>query len=223
MGQFRTILYDIIKVAVGAWGVTWVEPWVGQVVPTWHIAVRYLIAATVVAIVLEFMLQVFLGRARIEVTWLNQGASISELHARIRKSSLESQPFSLHISTETNGWLGHQVLKWFCARGAQLHISIPEALIFPITDNSSKNSGRNEMMIKPDDLTRGFLVHLEQPPRRPGLWQYADVRWKNETTPSGKNFNIYYILHHEKPLMQFFLRRLVSCTSPVEHFQILGS
>jgi hypothetical protein len=216
------VLGSAFKVAIAAWGTIAIEPWPEQTFPMLGKPLQFLIAAIIAAVTLELLLQVFLGWPRIRVVWSVKGedAPISEVVARVRRSNKESQVFDLKISTPLGGWIGHQLLRFFTLSGAQLHIRIERASIVPTCELSSKVGG--VPTIVPDDSSNGFIVELGKAPRIPGPWHWADVRWRDESTPVGDEFNIDYVIHHKNPFIRVVLNALIWRSKNASCFRVVG-
>jgi hypothetical protein len=216
------VLGNAIKVAIAAWGTIAIEPWAEQTFPLLDKPLQFLIAAIIAAVTLELLLQIFLGWPRISVAWSVKGedAPISEVVARIRRSNKESQVFALKISTPLGGWIGYQLLRFYTLSGAQLHVRIERASIVPTCELSSKVGG--VPTIVPDDRSNGFIVDLGKAPRRPGPWHWADVRWRDESTPVGDEFNIDYVIYHKNRLVKFFLNALIWRSKNARCFRVVG-
>jgi hypothetical protein len=217
------VLGSAIKVAIAAWGTIAIEPWAEQTFPTLGKPLQFLIAAIIAAVTLEILLQVFFGWPRIRVAWSIKGedAPISEVVARVRRSNKESQVFALKISTPLGGWIGYQLLRLYMLSGAQLQIRIERASIVPTCELSSKVGGVPTVV--PDDRSNGFIVDLGKAPPRPGPWHWADVRWRDESTPVGDEFNIDYVIHHKNRLVKFFLNALIWRSKNASCFRVVGS
>ncbi|MFJ4268433.1 hypothetical protein ACIPY1_17895 [Paenarthrobacter nicotinovorans] len=216
-------LGSAIKVAIAAWGTIAIEPWAEQTFPLLGKPIQFLIAAIIAAVTLEFLLQIFLGWPRIRVAWSVKGedAPISEVIARIRRSNKESQVFSLKISTPPGGWVGYQLLRCCTLSGAELHIRIDRALVAPTCELVSKVGGVPTVV--PDDTSNGFIVDLGKAPRTPGPWHWADVRWRDESTPVGEEFNIHYVMHHHNRFVKFLLNALIWRSKNASCFRVVGS
>lgn len=217
------VLGNALKVAIAAWGTIAIEPWAEETFPSLGKPIQFLIAAIIAAVVMEILLQIFLGWPRISVVWSAKGeeAPLSEVVARIRQSNKVSQVFDLKIFTPQGGWIGYQFLRFYTLFGAQLQIRIERAPIVPTCELSSKVGGVPTVV--PDDGSNGFIVDLGQAPRRPGLWHWAEVRWRDESTPVGDEFNIDYIIYHENRLVKFFLNALIWRSNNASCFRVVGS
>lgn len=217
------VLGDAIKVAIAAWGAIAIEPWAEQTFPSLGKPIQFLIAAIIAAVILEILLQICFGWPRINVAWSVKGedAPISEVVARIRRSNKESQVFDLKISTPRGGWIGYQLLRLYTMSGAQLQIRIERASIVPTCELSSKVGG--VPTIVPDDRSNGFIVDLGKAPRKPGPWHWAEVRWRDEATPVGDDFNIDYVIHHRNHFAKFFLNALIWRSKYANCFRVVGS
>ena len=213
---------NAIKVACAVWGALWVEPWVEQTFPNAATAVNYLVAAVGAAVVLEILLQIFLGWPRVKIMWTIKGedAPISEIVARVRSRNQNSQVFSLRISTPSGGWLGYQLLRLYMLLGVKLQIRIERASIVPTCEASSKTS--DVVTVTPDDDFNGFTVDLGKAPRRPSPWHWADVRWMNESTPTGDEYNIDYVFHHKNYILKFLLNTLIWNSTNARSFRVVG-
>jgi hypothetical protein len=215
------VIRDAVKVAFAAWGALSIEPWAGATFPTLGKPLQFLLAAVIAAAVLEFLLQIFLGWPRIRITWSIKGedAPISELVARVRSANSVTQVFKLKISTPSSGWIGYQVLRLYMRLGGVLQIRIERASIIPTRESSSKSESLPT--VTSDDASNGFVVNLGQAPRRPGPWHWADVRWRDEATPIGDDFNIDYVFHHERRLVKFFLNILIWKSTNARYFRVV--
>ncbi|MEW1988180.1 hypothetical protein AB0365_08080 [Brevibacterium casei] len=219
--RFTSVLVDAVKVAIAAWAAIYVEPTVSEILPTVGAPLQYLIAALFTAVVLEVALQLFFGWPRIAVVWGVKGeeAPISEVLVRIRPGSSESQVFTLKISVPAGGWLGHLFLRSVIRPGARLVVGIEQASVVPTTENSFKTGGKPT--VAPDDEANGFAVELGKTPR-PGPWHWADVRWRDESTPRDDEFNISYSFRHPKPFTQFLLNTTIRRSTNARKFRIVG-
>lgn len=217
------ILADALKVAIAASGAIAIDPWVEQTFPALGKPLQTLVAAIIAAAILEGLLQLLFGWPRINIAWSVEGedAPILEVVARIRRNSKESQVFNLKISTPAGGWLGYQLLRWYTTSGAQLHIRIERASIVPTCEHSSKADGVPTVV--PDDRSNGFIVDLGKAPRKPGHWHWAKVRWRDEATPVGDDFNIDYVIHHPSRFKMFFLNALIWRSKNASRFRVVGS
>ncbi|PJJ55317.1 hypothetical protein CLV54_3207 [Compostimonas suwonensis] len=90
----------------------------------------------------------------------------------------------------------------------------------PTCEASFKTAG--VPTVAPDDATNGFIVDLGQVPRRPGPWHWADVRWRDESTPMDDEFNVEYVFNHVKPLSQFLLNLFIRRSTNVRKFRVIG-
>ncbi|WP_285241506.1 hypothetical protein [Pseudarthrobacter sp. MEB009] len=211
-----------MKVAMAAWTTLSLEPWAEQTFPMFGEPVQFLFAAIISAITLELLLQIFLGWPRIKVVWSVKGedAPISEVVARIRPGNAESQVYSLKVSAPSAGWLGYQILRLNALCGAQLQIRIDQASVVPTCEASSKTAGVPSVV--PDDRSNGFTIDLGKAPRRPGPWHWAEVRWRDESTPVGDEFNIDYVFHHKNPFMKLYLNALIWRSKNASFFRVVG-
>ncbi|NQX28301.1 hypothetical protein HQQ81_13215 [Microbacteriaceae bacterium VKM Ac-2854] len=216
------MLLDAVKVAVAAWAAIYVEPKVSEILPTIGAPLQYLIAALLTAAVLEVTLQLLIGWPRIAVTWSVKGEDgpISEVIARIRPASNESQPFIVKVSVPNGGWLARLALRSAIRPGALLRIRIEQASVVPTTENSYKKNGVPTTI--PNDETNGFIVDLGRPPG-PGPWHWAEVRWRDESTPRGDDFNILCTFQHPKPSKQFLLNLFIRRSMNARKFRVVGS
>lgn len=217
------VLWEAAKVAVVVWVVLAIEPAVADIFPKLDVGWRYLISATATALVLEIVLQVFLGWPRIVVQWSVKAepTPISSIVARVNKRNRNSQVFVVRVSTPPSGWLGYLILKGWMRLGVTLQIRIDRAAAAPTVDGASRENGIPS--IRPDDASRGVVVDLGRPPRRPGEWHWADVRWKAEGEPDGVELNVDYVLHHPNSFLRLLLRIFVWRTTNVRHFQLVGT
>ncbi|MFC0581129.1 hypothetical protein [Micrococcoides hystricis] len=218
--RFASVLFDAAKVAFAAWNVLWIEPWVDQfqsIGMPWSV----LIAALIAAIALEIVVQLLFGWPTILIEWSvkDEGAPLNELQARVRLSNPESQVFLLKISAARRGWLGHKVLRLVVDEQTELKISIERASIVPICELSSKVN--DLIAIKSNDEFNGFKVLLGKPPSRPALWHWAEVRWKDEQTPKGEEFNVEYSFYNKNRLRNWLLK-LIWRSANARHFRIVG-
>lgn len=158
----------------------------------------------------------------VAMDWAVKGedAPISEVVARIRRNNSESQVFSLKISTPPGGWIGHWLLRFYTRCGAQLKICVEQASIVPTCELSSKIQGAPSVV--PDDDSNGFIIELGRAPRRPGAWQWAEVRWRDESTPVGVEFNIDYVFQHRNRIIEFFLNALIWRSKNARCFRVVG-
>lgn len=220
------VLGDALKIAVAAWATLWIEPRTEEAFPALPEPVHYLIAAVVAAVLLELLLQILFGWPHIKVEWSDklESAPISEVRAKIRRSTSESQPFHLEVSVPSRGWIGHQLLRLYSRAEVTLHIQIEQARIVPTCENSSRvgSSPNRQPAVTSDDALNGFAVRLGRTPHRPGLWHYADVRWRDESTPRGPAFRIVYLIHHESPFVKFLLNILIWRSTNAQLFRVVG-
>lgn len=216
------VLANAVKIAVAAWGAVWIEPKVQEILPNAGEPIHYLLAAVLAASTLELLLQVILGWPRIRIAWAVKGedAPISEVVARVRKSTANSQVFSIKVSTPPGGWLGYQLFRGYMRLGVKLQIRIERAPIIPTCEGTSKFNGLPT--VAADDALNGFSLELGRAPRRPGPWHWADVRWRDEGTPTGDEFNIYYVFHHQNPFVKFLLNLLIWRSKNAHRFRVVG-
>ncbi|WP_100345974.1 hypothetical protein [Compostimonas suwonensis] len=216
------MLWDALKVAVAAWAVILLDPWLEETFPTVGDPIRFLVSAIVAALILELLVQFVFGWPTIKIAWRvkDEEAPISELAARIRPGNRESQVFSLKVSVPSGGLIGHHVLRRCFRSGAQLSIRVERASVVPTCEASFKTAG--VPTVAPDDATNGFIVDLGQVPRRPGPWHWADVRWRDESTPMDDEFNVEYVFNHVKPLSQFLLNLFIRRSTNVRKFRVIG-
>lgn len=216
------VVWDAIKVAIAAWVAISIDPWAQKTFPTLGKPLQFLIAAIIAAVVLEVAFQIFIGWPRIHISWrdTNEDVPISEIAARIRRSNSQSQVFSLKISTPSSGWVGYQLLRLYMRRPVQLRVGIERAAVVPTRESASKVGGVPS--VDSDDAAHGFTVYLGAAPRRPGPWHWADVRWRDEGTPTDDEFNIDYVLYHDKRLVRLLLNLLVRRSSNVRRFRVVG-
>lgn len=219
--RFIGVLLDAVKVAVAAWAAIYVEPTVSEILPTIGAPAQYFIAALLTAAVLEVVLQLIFGWPTIAVTWNVKGEEgpISEVIARIRPASSESQPFTLKVSVPNGGWLARLALRSAISPGVLLQIGIERASVVPTTENSYKANGVPTTV--PDDQTNGFLVDLGRPPG-PGPWHWAEVRWRDESTPTDDGFNILCSFRHPKPFQQLLLNLSIRRSMNARKFRVVG-
>lgn len=218
-----SVLGDALKVAVAAWSAIWIEPWVQAVFPAIGQPLHYFLAAAISAVTLEFILQIVLGWPRVKIMWAvkNEDVEIAEIVARMSERNPNSQVFNLKISTPNNGWLGYQILRGYMRLGLELHIRIDQALLVPTReDGGSKLDGLPA--IWPHDASNGFIVELGSAPRKSGPWHWADVRWRNEGTPTGDDFNIYYEFHHRNRTIKRILNCLIWRSKNAQIFRVVG-
>lgn len=216
------VLWDAAKVALAVWGVLAVEPFLEKDLPNLDEGWRYLISAIFAAIILEFLFQTVLGWPRIHVHWTvaAEDAPISEIVARVTKRKTDSQVFSLSISTPSGGWVGYQFLKFLMLLGVTLQIRIEQASLVPSVEKSRKVGERPT--VTPDDESKGFSIDLGKVPRCPGQWHWAEVNWRDETSPRGVDFNVDYILHHENAVARIILFTFVRRTTNARTFRVVG-
>lgn len=221
LNRFIGVLLEAVKVAVAAWAAIYVEPTVSAILPTIGAPLQYFIAALLAAAVLEVALQLLFGWPRIAVTWSVKGEEgpISEVIARIRPASSESQVFTLKVSVPKGGWLGRLALRSAIRPGVLLRIRIEQASVVPTTESSYKESGVPTTI--PDDETNGFIVDLGRPPR-PGPWHWAEVRWRDESTPRDDDFNVLCSFQHPKPFKQFLLNLFIRRSMNARKFRVVG-
>lgn len=219
--RFIGVLLDAVKVAIAAWAALYVEPTVSEILPNAGAPLQYLLAALFTAVVLEFALQLFFGWPRISVTWGVKGeeAPISEVLARIRPGSAESQVFTLKIAVPAGGWLGQLILRSAILPGTQLVVGIEQASIVPTTENSFKAGGIPTVVA--DDEAKGFAIELGKTPK-PGPWHWAEVRWRDESTPRDDEFNISCSFQHPKPSTQFLLNMFIRRSTNARKFRVVG-
>lgn len=224
--RFGGVLFDALRVAAAAWIALWIDPWTQETFPMLPVPVRFLMAAIIAAVTLEFLLQVLIGWPRINIEWTDraENAPLSEIRAKIRESTSESQPFHFEVAAASGGWLGHQILKLYFRAETTLHIQIERALIVPTCEHSSRaGTGPGRVLtVTADDSLNGFAVLLGRAPHRPSVWHFADVRWRDESTPIGSEFRIYYRIHHTKWFVRVLLNLLVRRTSNAQFFRVVG-
>lgn len=217
------VLGDAMKVTIAAWSAIWIEPWVEQAFPAFGTPLHYFIAAAIAAVILECILQIVLGWPRIKITWSvkNEDVEIAEIVARMGKRNPSSQVFNLKISTPNGGWLGYQLLRAYMHLGLELHIRVDRALLVPTReDGVSKTDGLPTVL--PHDASNGFVVDLGSAPRKPGPWHWADIRWRNEGTPTGDDFNIYYVFHHRNAAVKRLMNCLIWRSKNARKFRVVG-
>lgn len=219
--RFIGVLLSAVKVGIAAWAAIFVEPTVSEILPTVGAAAQYAVSALFTAFVLEVLLQLFFGWPTIAVTWIDKSEEvpISEVAARIRPGSSESQPFRLKVSVPPGGWLSRLVLVRAIRSGVKLGISIEQAAVVPTRENSYKLNG--VLTVTPDDASKGFVVDLGRPPK-PGPWHWADVRWRDESTPRDDEFNIVCSFQHANPTTQFFLNTFIRRSTNARKFRVIG-
>lgn len=217
------VLASALKIAVAAWGAVWIEPKVQEILPNAGEALHYLIAALIVASTLELFLQVFLGWPRIRIAWAVKGedAPITEIVARVRRTNANSQVFSIKVSTPPGGWIGYQLFRGYMCLGVRLQVRIERAPIIPTCEGSSKFNGLPT--VAADDVLNGFTLDLGRAPRRPGPWHWADVRWRDEGTPVGDEFNVYYVFDHKNPVIKILLNLLIWRSKNARCFRVVGT
>lgn len=219
--RFLGVLLEAVKVAIAAWAAIYVEPTVSEILPTIGAPLQYFIAALLTAIVLEVALQLLFGWPRIKVVWSDkgEGSPVSEVIARIRPGSSESQVFTLKVSVPKGGWLARMVLRSVIGPGVRLGIRIERASVVPTVENSYKDNG--VPMTTADDETNGFTVDLGRPPG-PGPWHWAEVRWRDEATPRDDDFNILCSFQHPEPFKQNLLNLFIGRSMNAHKFRVVG-
>lgn len=216
------VLGDALKVAGAAWGVLWLEPWTDQAFSNLDKGWRFLISAFIAAIFVELVWQLVLGWPRMEVHWAARGedVALTEIRAKASKRKPDTQAFHLRISAPSKGWLGHQILRLWMCFGVTLQIRIEQASVVPSVEDSHKVDTRPTTV--PDNESKGFGIELGRAPRRPGHWHWADVRWRDESSPPGVSFNVDYVLHHENAFVKFLLCTFVWRSAKARTFQVVG-
>lgn len=222
--ELKSITTDAVKIAVAAWGAFYIEPTIGQILPTVPTPLRYLISVLIPALVIAAFCQLCVGKAEIEIIWEDkkESAPLSEVRARVRKSNNNTQIFRLHVYDSTNGWIARRIMnRLFSDNQASLQIRIIGALVVPTCESSSKINGIPA--VSAEDESNGFTIRLGVTPARQGIWQYAEVRWRDEGTPRSPEFNIDYVFLHENQITERLLNRFIGRESNASAFRIVGS
>lgn len=218
--RIASVIWEALKVALTIWGVLAVDPWVEVTLPKVEAGWRYLISAVVAATLLELILQLALGWPRIKIQWEDKGESapISGIVARVSKRKKVSQVFILKVSTPPGGWLGYQIMKLWMRLDVSLQIRIERVAVTPTVERSSLT--HNIPSVTPDDESNGVTIKLGSPPRRPGKWHWADVRWEIGELLNGVDVNVDCVLHHRNCIIRWLLWIFVWRSTNVRHFQV---
>lgn len=223
--KFSEILIESLKIAGATWIVVWADPWTAKTFPTFPVSLRYLLSAVIAALVIEILMQIIFGWPHIDIRWRDEAqkseVEIREICAHIRPSNPNSQAFELNVSSKSNGFFGRFFLKQISKNGTKIHIKIVTASVVPTRETSSKIGGNPAV----EELAEhgGFSILLGDPPRRPGEWHFAKVRWRNESTQFNIGFNVDYVLENSSCKAKNFLFKLVRISSNVDQFRIVGS
>lgn len=209
--RWGVIASESAKVAVLVWVVSFLDPFVEQVLPKLGLGFRYLLSALVSAFVLEVVLQLVFGWPKLTIRWVEQGEPVAprrELIARMTLRKKVTGVVRLNVTASSDGWLGHFLLRVIVGGGSVLRVELNESSLRPFVDGSSERNDADTVV--PNDGTHGFDVDLGPVPRRAGEWHWARVRWEADAIPDDVPFNIYLSLHHEsrvrRLLMMFVIK-----------------
>ena len=220
------VVGDAAKVAVAAWAALWIEPWADETIPSLPKPLSFLLAAVIAAIVLELIFQILFGWPEIRVQWSDKSetAPLSEVRAKIRGSTSDSQALKFEVQVASGGWLAHQLMKLYTRAQLTLQIRIEHALIVPTCEHSSRTGTvpNRVLAVTADDTMNGFTVRLGSAPRRQGIWHFGTVRWRDESTPVGPEFRIDYIIHHRQFFLRILMNILIRRTSNAQVFRVVG-
>lgn len=220
------VVAEASKVAVAAWATLWIEPWVEETIPSLPEPLSFFLAAVTAAIVLELIFQILFGWPEIRVQWTDdsESAPLSEVRAKIRGSTSDSQALKFEVQVASGGWLAHQLMRLYTRARLTLQIRVEHALIVPTCEHSSRTgiAPIRALAVTADDTTNGFAVHLGNAPRRQGIWHFGTVRWRDESTPVGSEFRIDYIIHHRQLGVKILMNILIRRTANAHVFRVVG-
>lgn len=221
--RVTSIAREALKVAVTAWAVLSLDPWVAATFPNIGPGVRYFVSALVAATVLEALLQLVFGWPRIEVRWYDKRdeVAVDSIVARVTKRNPSTQVFAMRVSAPPSGWLGYQVMRALMRTRPTLQVRIERAGVKPTVESASLMNGKPTVVA--DDESGGFRVDLGSAPRRAGEWHWADVRWRNVSMPPGMEVNVDVLLYHPNPVMRVVLAVAVWRSIRVRRFQVVGA
>ncbi|VXB74286.1 hypothetical protein [Pseudoclavibacter sp. 8L] len=182
----------------------------------------FLVAALMAALVLEILVQVFLGWPRLKIEWVDKAddAVLASIVVRITKRRPDSQVFALKITSIGGGWLGYLLLRGLMTMRVQLQVRVDRVDLVPTCESTSFCA--DLPTIRAEDSFHGFIVDLGRAPKRPELWHYADVRWRNISTPTREEFNVDYVFHHRCPVVKFLLNLVIWRSKAVKHLRVVG-
>lgn len=218
--NFFSHIGDVVKTAVAAWSVTWIEPWLEKIAPEMHDAAKFFLAALVAATMVVILTRLA-GWPTIKIEWLEDSTPASEITAKLRaRNPSQSQPFILRVVPGGKGWLGHFCLRGLVRPGCFLRIGVENASVTSTCELYTKRAG--VPTVTPNDSINGVNVDLGDPPQRPEGWHVTTVRWKDDGTPRGENYNIKYKLEHENKVRQLFLNLLIRKSVKAKKFRVQG-
>ena len=218
--DFFTTLADIFKIAIAAWSVTWIEPWVEQFLPATPDALKYLIASVIAAAML-FVLTHLLGWPTVKIEWLEDSTPLDKLNIRLlARNPGQSQPFTLRVAPGGKGLLGHAILRCAIRPGSVLKISVQNASVEATCEHSTKRSGIPTVTSSLN--VNGVEVDLGEPPERPGAWHIATIRWKDDETPCDEDYHIKYSFESDGRIRQFIQKWLIFKSIKASKFRVQG-
>lgn len=221
MSRFLSTLVEAAKVGLVAWGVLAVDPLLETLLPTWPLLVRYLLGVLVGALVLEFVIAVFLGVPRVHVRWFVPGdpKPLSSIDITTTRRAKASGPFTVKVLIPPTGWLGRWSLRKLLVPELVLRIKVQTAPLRPFVDDSDEY---NEFpTVLPNDETRGFDIDLGSALPRVGEWRWAEVRWDLTHVPENSEFTVEYEWHHPRTLIRGLIAALVRKPDMVETLRVI--
>jgi hypothetical protein len=219
--QFSTTLAEAGKAFVTAWAVVALDPWLGEQLPRVPELLRWGLSALVCAVLLEIVLVVAVGRPRLFIHWSVYGdpADIHQIVAKVSANHPESELFNFKLALSRRTWLGGWVLRGLLKGRTQLRVLLTQAELIPTVEGSSYE-GEVPAVIA-DRRTKGVSTRLINPPKRPGEWRWAEVRWEATSFPESSTTNIDYELFHPSRRMRLLLKLCIGVSSNVDTVRVI--
>lgn len=180
--MWKSLAAEAAKVAVVAWAVVALDPWLSRFLSVIGDIPRYLISAVVVALILEALLFFVIGRPLIEIWWATAKDRVEvegRILAKVAARSPVTEQYLVRFSLTTASMAGRAVLNWIFKQSPILVVQLARTNLVPFVENSSQNEG-GFPAVRANDRVHGFHVELGRPPLRAGEWHSARVRWEVE-------------------------------------------
>lgn len=223
--RIKEILSEGLKVAIAAWTAISLEPCLEQWMSAVPQLIRVLIAAVIAGLILEFFLQVLIGKPRIVIEWVDTRdhlVPLSELVANIRESTNESQPFIIKIRFPEVGVMARCAMKKLMLPEISLNVRLDRLQAHCIIENSSLIGNSENPSVVSDQDRSGLRIRLGPVPDKPVVWQSAEVRWISRSTTRGDKFTIQYDFTHPTPWRKILANFVIARTSEANHFRMSG-
>lgn len=220
MTRLRGLLIEAGKVAVVAWAVLSLDDWLEAALPTVPDVVRYLLSALLCAVVLEFIIMIAVGPARLKIEWTEKGdpKPQGDLLVRVSSRNPNSSVFTVKVHVMPTSLVARLQLAVMRLEPT-LRIMLADAPLRPTVESSSTDS--SIPAFSANDATCGFDVRLRRPPVRGGEWRWAQIRWEATHIPEDGTFNVDYRFAHRHWYSRFAIWLLVRKASETKHVRML--